>query len=353
MEDTESQATLTSKPTETSRTPGPVRRDLETTVPKPNRWIVSPEIDLLFLANLPWVLAFLPGFVGSDGTVHFTFWQIYFITTPHRWLTLGLVALDPDRRGRYSILLVAIGVLVFVVVWGVRWFQGAFTCLLLIDFVWNAWHFASQHYGVLRIYDRKVGGGHRWLERIVLRAFLFYGALRTASWALEWTEGKPYLLNVQFGLDVGMLLVPVLFVALALVNRPLERLPRSVYLVSLCGLYGSLVVSLMANQTYLVAGLAVAASAFHAIEYLTLVSHYARRRRAIGSDGLFRRLATRWLMVLGLFGLGLGLFAYVAERAVLEWWLGLNLCVAFLHYAYDGLIWKLRDPGTARALVTQ
>ncbi len=315
-------------------------------------WIVSPEVDLLFLANIPWVSALLPGFVGSDGTVHFTFWQIYFITTPHRWLTLGLVALDPDRRGRLTPLLVVIGIFVFALVWGVRWFLGAFTCLLFIDFVWNAWHFASQHYGVLRIYDRKVGGGHRWLERIVLRAFLFYGALRTASWALEWTEGRPHLLNIQFSLDLIMLLIPLLFVVLALVNRPIQRLPRFIYLVSLCGLYTALLLALMAQRTYLVAGLAVAASAFHAIEYLTLVTHYAWRRQSVGSGGLFRRLATRWLAVLGVFALGLGLFAYVAEQVILEWWLGLNLCIAFLHYAYDGLIWKLRDPSTARALAS-
>ena len=55
-------------------------------------------IYLLFLANLPWLLALLPGFVADEGTPHIAFWQLYFLTTPHRWITLFLVALDPDRR---------------------------------------------------------------------------------------------------------------------------------------------------------------------------------------------------------------------------------------------------------------
>ena len=31
-------------------------------------------------------------------------------------------------------------------------------------------------------------------------------------------------------------------------------------------------------------------------------------------------------------------------------WQGLNLWAAFVHYAYDGMIWKLRRPETAAAL---
>ena len=64
----------------------------------PRDWLVSPAFDLLFLANLGWLLALVPGYVAAEGTVHIEFWQIYFLTTPHRWITLLLVAADPDRR---------------------------------------------------------------------------------------------------------------------------------------------------------------------------------------------------------------------------------------------------------------
>src|SRR5688572_15043674 len=127
--------------------------------PRVGGWIVSPAFDLLFLANVGWLLALVPGFVSAEGTPHIEFWQLYFITAPHRWITLLLVAADPDRREGRTGLFVALAVLALAAVAGVKLFTGAFVCLLLIDYVWNGWHFASQHFGVLRIYARKAGGG--------------------------------------------------------------------------------------------------------------------------------------------------------------------------------------------------
>ena len=51
------------------------------------------------------------------------------------------------------------------------------------DYVWNGWHFASQHSGVLRMYTRKVGGGWHILERHGLRLFIFYVIALTAGWS--------------------------------------------------------------------------------------------------------------------------------------------------------------------------
>ena len=68
-------------------------------------WLVSPAFDLAFFANVAWVLAFLPGFLSAERAPHIEFWQVYFLTTPHRWITLVLVAADPDRAaaGRGSL----------------------------------------------------------------------------------------------------------------------------------------------------------------------------------------------------------------------------------------------------------
>jgi hypothetical protein len=38
------------------------------------------------------------------------------------------------------------------------------------------------------------------------------------------------------------------------------------------------------------------------------------------------------------------------DSGVLVLWQGLNLWAAFVHYAFDGMIWKLRRPETAAAL---
>lgn len=70
-------------------------------------WVVSPAFDLLFLANLAWPLLFLPGLAGRSETA-VDFWQVYFLTLPHRWITPVLVSLDSDRRGGRELALAPI-----------------------------------------------------------------------------------------------------------------------------------------------------------------------------------------------------------------------------------------------------
>jgi hypothetical protein len=337
-------------PAALSRRTAPALEDRppEPALPAPG-WIVSPAFDLLFLANLGWLLALLPGFVSAEGTPHVEFWQIYFLTTPHRWLTLVLVATDPDRREGRTGLFVALAVLACAVVWGVQLTTGAFVCLLLVDYVWNGWHFASQHAGVLRIYARKVGGGRPFLERHGLRFFIFYTIARTAGWSTGWLEDSPPGLALLHALDLAVLAVPAGLVAAELLDRP-WRLAKLVYLASVCGLYTGLLLALHTEQRLLILALTTASALFHAVEYLAIVTHYAWRRQSHGSASLFRSMARQWLTFLAAYVVLLGLFAAVAERQFRELWLGLNLWAAFLHYAYDGLIWKLRRPATAQAL---
>jgi hypothetical protein len=315
-------------------------------------WIVSPAFDLLFLANLPWLLALVPGFVAAEGTPHIAFWQLYFLTTPHRWMTLFLVALDPDRREGRPRRFLVLALLGLVTIAGVKLTTGAFVCLLLVDYVWNGWHFASQHFGVLRIYSRKAGGGWPRLERYGLRLFIFYVIARTAGWSTGWLEDSPDGLALLRGLDLAVLALPVCLLGFELFDRKGSRplFGKRIYLASVCGLYAALLLALRDGQTVLVAALTTASSLFHAVEYLALVTYYAWRRRTDGSEGLFRTLAERWLLVLLSYVVLFGLSALVLQRLGTEVWQGLNLWAAFLHYAYDGMIWKLRRPETARVL---
>ena len=69
-------------------------------------WIVSPAFDLLFLANLGWLLLLIPGITQSD--ISLDFWTVYYLSLPHRWVTLVLVVTDPDRREGRGLLLSAI-----------------------------------------------------------------------------------------------------------------------------------------------------------------------------------------------------------------------------------------------------
>ncbi|HEY1376647.1 MAG TPA: hypothetical protein VGF55_07625 [Gemmataceae bacterium] len=314
----------------------------------PADWLVGPAFDLLFVANLGWLLALVPGYVAADGAVHVEFWQVYFLTTPHRWLTLLLVAADPDRRAGRPRLLLTLAALIAAAVAGVYLATGTFLCLLLIDYVWNGWHFASQHAGVLRVYALKTGGGRPVFEKWGLRLFVCYVIARTAGWTTGWLEAVPAAAEWLPVLDGAALALAAALVLPAVFDRPRARPGKTLYLLSVVGLYAALLAALMARAGALVLALTAAGALFHAVEYIALVTHYARRRRAAGGGGAFRVLARHWLTVLAGFVLAVGLLAATAADS--PWWFGLNLWAGFLHYAYDGLIWKLRQPATARAL---
>lgn len=315
-------------------------------------WIVSPAFDLLFLANLGWVLLLLPGFATPTDTA-IDFWQLYFLTLPHRWITLLLVVADPDRRAAQTGRLAVVAGLAAILVVGAFLGTGAFLCLALIDYIWNAWHFASQHAGVLRMYARKVGGGVAWLERWGLRGFVTYGALRAAGWATGWFEAEPNAREWLHAIDLAVLAIPVALVLTNLGEGTRERAGKLAYLASVCALYTGFILSLRFEWRGLVVVFAAAGSLFHAVEYLAVVTHYARRRESVGSPGAFRTLTRYWLLFLGGYALALGavgVWMAHPDNGLVVLWQGLNLWAAFVHYAYDGMIWKLRRPETAAAL---
>lgn len=315
---------------------------LPAAAPAPRAWLVGPWFDLLFIANIAWPLIlaaqFSEGFTGRAGV---QFWQLYFLTTPHRWITLVLVFLDRERFAARRWIFVSIGVAIVAICLGVRISTGALTCLLTIDYLWNAWHFASQHHGVYRIYGRlseparTVGlRAEKWL----LRLFVLYVIVRVAgtTWAY------PALDNTLLFADWAALAVP----AWLLVNDQTHgwSLGRTAYLLSMLMLYVSLLAAVHFHQPGLTLALATASALFHAIEYLALVTWAARNRYAARGEqlGLLAHLVPRWSIALLIFIAVLGSSGWLLDQHLLKSWLLINVIVAFLHYAYDGLIWRQR-----------
>jgi hypothetical protein len=278
-------------------------------------------------------------------------WQIYFITSPHRWITLILVATDPDRREGREGWFLPLAVIFAMVVLGVSVGLNRVNCLVLADFTWNAWHFASQHGGILRIYGRMGGGGRPVWERWGFRVFITYVSLRTAGYLSGWTEAYPMARSVMHTVDLLVLIPPAILVLLELTDRPWQRRGKVLYLISVVSMYVMLLLTIRQGQHLRMIMMSVASSAFHSVEYLAIMTFYAWRRRETGSPhGLFRRMAQQWLTVLALYMLAVGLVMQVADLYFKSWVLGFNLWAAYLHYAYDGMIWKLRRPRTAQAL---
>jgi hypothetical protein len=323
-------------------------------------WLVGPWFDALLVANVAWpLLLLIPWGEGFGGQAGLSFWQVYFITTPHRWITLALVCLDRDRfaQRKWSFLAVAAGVI--AVCLGVGLSTGTLTCLLAVDYAWNAWHFAAQHHGIYRIYSRlgEAGGpaatgsglavisrfnARSWisLEKWLLRGFLLYVILRVA--AGTWLN--PRVDELLQAADWAVLVVPLGLLTRSLLC-PTGRLGgRLLYLTSVLGLYAALLAAVHLQMPALVLALATASALFHAIEYLALVGWSVQTRHAaVGNRmGLLGWLAPRWAITLAFYVLILGIGGWLVDRYWLQAWLTLNVIVAFLHYAYDGMIWRQR-----------
>ncbi len=313
-------------------------------------WVHSSGFDTLFLANVLWPLLLLPGVTQGRETVA-DFWQVYFLTLPHRWVTLVLVALDPDRRGDRGWLLGGIALAVLLLVSGVWLGTDGFTCLALVDYCWNAWHFAAQHSGVLRMYSRKLGTGprHGWVERHGLRFFVTYAILRTASWSTGWLDQESWVRS----LDLAVLLVPAVLFISVLAQCGREGVGKLAYTASVCSLYSLLLLSLSNQWGGMIVALTTASGLFHAVEYLGVVSHYAQRRRSVGSKAPFCSLARHWAWFLATYMASLGALGVWLDRPYGQFhmvWQGMNLWAALVHYSFDGMIWKLRRPATSQAL---
>lgn len=315
-----------------------------------NTWIVSSVFDLLFLANLGWFILLLPG-VSTRQDTPVDFWQIYFLTVPHRWITFVILLADPSRRGGRGWLLAGIGGLLALLVSGVYCGAGTFLCLGILDYTWNAWHFASQHAGVLRIYSKKVGGGIPSFEKWGTRIFITYSILRASSAITGLTEYE-WLSRFLPYVDLALLGVPSLLIFLNLWNWQSHRIGKLAYLLSVCALYcGYLFADRWAGGWLLI--FATSASLFHSVEYLAIVTHYASRRAKSGPASAIQSMAKYWFAFLAFFVVTLGVTGVLADQAN-SWltvgWQGINLWAALAHYAYDGLIWKLRRPETAKLL---
>ena len=314
------------------------------------RWVVGPWFDMLFLVNCLWPLAFLPGFVSSDGTPYANYWMAYFLATPHRWMTLFLATTDPDRRAGRTWLFALLGVGATLLVVGVYYFTHDFRTLALPYALVVGWHFAAQHAGILRIYGRRSGGQRRWVDTWPPRIFVLYGALRMLP-GIDHVVG---FIGLEIGMfDWAVFALPAIMITAELVNWSWSRVPRFIYMLSFMGLYGSLILAVHYQNTTLCFSLLAAATIVHSVEYLAIVTYYANRRQTVGSPSLFRRFAKSWIPFLAWYMLIIGslyCFADNASASVVTAWFGLNLIASILHCVYDGMMWKLRRPATAEVL---
>jgi hypothetical protein len=322
--------------------------------PAAKTWLVGPWFDLLFLANLAWPVVVLAALVGSvELNARLTFLQVYFLSSPHRWITLVLVFCDrerfwkePAKFGGLGLGLVALGLLLVAASSYVPRAADSLTLLMMLDYVWNAWHFAAQHAGIARIYGRfarpATSARAADFEKMAIRIPVLWAFFRIAVYL---ADRGPFAANVGFLAPVLPWLDPVaLAPAFLLLVRewraftPAAR-GRVLYITSLLMLYSAQLVALRLGADIWLGALFLAGAVFHAVEYLAVCS-WAMRKKTSGI----------WRYHLPRTGLGVLVFMVILGCAntliyygwSVYYWALITLLVSLLHYCYDGVIWRAR-----------
>lgn len=324
-------------------------------------FLLSPATDLFLVANIGWPLLLLVDLLGDLPTHEsLLFWQVFFITTPHRWVTLAVVVGNHRRPPGRTGLLLAIAAGAVLVTAGVFLGTGSLLCLGVVDHAWNAWHFASQHHGVLRLYQRRVGTqlgpGMLATEKWLFRGMLLYVIARVAG--VGWQAG-PFP-GTEAARAFDPLIGPVAVWLLARewlrwwrasATGPAASYPAAaIYLTSVISLFLALLAAAHAEQRKAVLALSLASAVFHATEYLAVI-HWSRtaanrRRGELQPQASVARGLSSGCGQLVAFAVIIGLGNYAVSRGFFEAWVAVNLVVAFCHYGFDGIIWRGR-PATA------
>ena len=191
-------------------------------------WLVGPWFDLVFLANLAWPIAVFLTFVRplDDGS-SLSIFQVYFLWTPHRWITLVLVFCDSDRFwkepakfGSLGIGLLLLGLALVGIAGLVPFAANSLMLLMMLDYIWNAWHFASQHAGISRIYGRMTRSeqtaDHAEFEKMAIRTLVLWVFFR---FAIHLGEASEYGERVRWLPEWLQWLDPLFFIPVIVLLR--------------------------------------------------------------------------------------------------------------------------------------
>ena len=320
-----------------------------------HHFMVSPLWDLAFVINVPWVLVVMAHLLFLDGWFpDVDNFRYLFLTLPHRFITLALVFLDRDKFFTRPVMFVSLplgftALILLLGLLGTGVFLGTSTmiCFLTIDYLWNTYHFAAQHYGVTRIYARKAGSGQPKLEKTIIISTITWCLLRAPNWTLF--DGQAQILFTV----VDFIAVPALLsLVVAEIFAGIPSVPKLWYVMSVVLLYGGVIVAPYIGLESARHGLLIAASFFHSVEYLAIVHVYMKGKLNRGGfrAGPFRMAAPIWSKVIVPYALVVGTLALIGMDAIpREIWMPFLAVASLCHYAYDGMIWKLRKPAVSQA----
>lgn len=343
----------------------------------PSPHLHHPWVDALFGYGLFYLLS-APAVVWLAARTGLSDWPVWFatlaallISVPHYGATYLRVYEKRAERRRYALFAVHLTVVLSALYVASLYSVTLGSILLTIYVYWSPWHFAGQNFGVAMTSLRR-----RQVEidplsrRLLYSAFLLGYALAALALSrlgsnyqavVGTGEGSAYTFMrlgipdsiatpLLYGLAPAYAIVTVAAIARLARKASIRALAPTVSLLATHSLWYALPAVLTRQIPLLYAGVWI--SALHAVQYLWITSHYARRSDGVAAPAFFARCALIGSAVAVvpplIFAPGLlGGVAPLSAQAAIVFFSVMNIH----HFVLDGAVWKLRDGRVARALL--
>lgn len=365
-----------------------------------SRWIINPKVDLLCF-SIGWTLVFFFPLVipALEENARFVA-ETFFIA--HRYFTFPLVYMDRAEYTRRKWTYLIVPVVCVVGVWFCYFFRVHEPEMFTFWSFFNYFHFVKQKYGLLRIYSNKSGWGSKRLDELVvygwgavgvLYVLAFHGGVEGrlmfylsshpawiygmvlvvgAFWTVDelwgWTgETKKQMIVavgaafIVVGAVVGtfvtdpvtgplMVYATYVFFTVATVAWLVHELrspygpswPKILFTAGVAVMYGY---GPYASTTAFL----IATSFSHAFEYFAICGFSLQNKaRAHASDVLLLSLPARHIVIYSILLIfGMTMFHKGLDAISPYMFYVFIYSTSFMHFVYDGMIWKLRRPRVA------
>jgi len=233
--------------------------------------------------------------------------------------------------------------------------------LIVVSIIWNVYHTLMQKIGILRVYARKANYGIPWVDKTLVFSWLVFvilalgkseavrkqasalsGAGRLISTFLEYLS--PFLPYLTLAVLLFSVWVTLLYIREEYRHREFFHWPKNLFVLSILLLYAGFSYDLLVG--YAVFGFS------HAIEYLAFVYVYAGKKYQDrpARSSLMARLVRHQAPAMAIYCIAM-ISIFVIWRFNAATILGLYILgSSFLHFLYDGWIWKVRDPKVGKPL---
>lgn len=318
-------------------------------------WIQDPFSDLIYY-SFGWLIILFLLLIFKNHYAPIILVVLLF-SYVHRHYTFALVYGEKEEFNKHRLIYTGLPLLCLIATFLFVYYD-SFKILLAVSVVWTIYHTIAQKYGITRIYSRKSEYGEAHTEMWIIYSwaiFLFFYMLTTQKEnLLDYSIGRlalgyleqhsQYLNSFAIVALIASLYFTARYIIIEFKNRDKISIPKNLYVLSVLIIYATFLHSVVIG--YIVMGFS------HAIEYIAFVNFFVDKKykKNTNSTSLLARASKNLWLYSGLFAIavvGLALTGrQIDKQAVSIYIVG----TSFLHFTYDGLIWKVRKPDVGKPL---